>query len=175
MGLPPKMPRGPRRDLRAQLRERLNGAAKVALLAVGSEERSDDAAGILVARRLAGLSWPSPLRLRIFLGATAPENLTGQIKKFKPTHLVAVDAADLGKAPGAISVLDMEGAVGGPSFCTHNLPLTIMLRYLANSLACEIIILGIQPRSLEFNRPPSAAVDRAAGRLASAIRSVLAG
>jgi len=175
MELHPKRRRLPPANLKAQLRIRLKGASRVALLAVGSDLRSDDAAGLLVADYLKGLSCPSSSRLRIFLGQTAPENLTGQIKKYKPTHLVAVDAADLSLSPGKISVLSLEDAVGGTSFCTHNLPLTIMLRYLANSLSCEIVILGIQPRSVEFNKPPSAAVDRAAKRLASAIHSVLAG
>jgi len=32
-----------------------------------------------------------------FYRRTAPENLTGEIKKFQPTHLIIIDAAELNK------------------------------------------------------------------------------
>lgn len=144
------------------------------MLAVGSDLRGDDAAGLLVAHHLKGLPRFKCPRMKIFLGETAPENLTGEIKKYKPTHLVVIDSADTQGAPGKVAVLELDGEILGTSFCTHALPITIMLRYLLKSIPCQIVILGIQPLSMEFNKPATKSVQLAALRVARHIHQVLA-
>ena len=81
------------------LRKRLDDAKKIAVLGIGSELRADDAAGLLVAKQIR-MSFPQSQRVKIFLGHTAPENLISQIKKFKPLHLIIIDALDMAKRPG---------------------------------------------------------------------------
>ena len=166
------MPRPPsrKRPLRTALRKSLEGARRLAVLAVGSDLRADDAAALLAAKHLAKLPCPRRLKRRIFLGGTAPENLCGPIKAFQPTHLVVMDSADMGVRPGQIAVLDPRQPLGGVSFCTHSLPLTVLVRDLLNFMACEVVIVGIQPKTLQFDKPPCAAVRRAALRLAAAIQ-----
>ena len=111
--------------------------------------------------------------MKIFFGETAPENLSGEIKRFNPTHLVVLDAADSGAKIGSISLIDLGKAAFRTTFCTHNLPLTVMLRYLSNYIKCEILVIGIQTGSLEFGAAPSSSVQRAADRLANALRSAI--
>ena len=105
---------------------------------------------------------------RIFRGHTAPENCTGAIKKFAPTHLVIVDAAELGQPPGTIAVLEPE-QIAGVSFSTHQLPLSVLLDYLKTSFAFEAIVIAIQPAHLAYDQPVTPAVRRAARRLAAAL------
>jgi hydrogenase 3 maturation protease len=105
---------------------------------------------------------------RIFRGHTAPENCTGAIKKFAPTHLVVVDAAELGQPPGTIAVLEPE-QIAGVSFSTHQLPLSVLLDYLKTSFAFEAIVIAIQPAHLAYDQPVTPAVRRAARRLAAAL------
>jgi hydrogenase 3 maturation protease len=93
-------------------------------------------------------------QLAVFLGGTAPENLTGEIKRFAPTHLVIVDAADLDSEPGTITIMDPD-SIGGTTFCTHSLPIKVMIDYLLNSFECHVTIVGIQPQSLEVGAPVS--------------------
>jgi len=152
----------------------LRDARKIALLAVGSELRGDDVAGILVA---SGLSKARPAICRqagfkVFLGATAPENLTGEIKKFKPSHIIIVDSADVGKKAGEIVLIKPENS-RGVSFCTHQLPLKIMADYLIESIGCRILIIGIQPKQLDFGSLPSKEIKESAKAVSGIIKEII--
>ena len=85
--------------------------------------RADDAAGLIIAKELKAYIKDKKKRkqLKVFLGETAPENLTGQIKKFKPTHLIVIDAVDFNLETGALRVVDIR-TEAGVSFSTHRAP-----------------------------------------------------
>lgn len=142
------------------LKINLNDASRIAILAVGSEFRGDDAAGLLVAqkleKKLTGNEIPS---VKIFFGNTAPENLTGEIKEFKPSHIIIVDSAESGLEPGTIQFID-HNTVKGISFSTHKLPLKMMIDYFCNFFPCKIFIIGIQPANLDFGSPVSKEVKK---------------
>jgi len=155
-------------DLQKILQKNLSGATKVALLAVGSDLRSDDAAGLMVATRLHELRKRrvrTP-RFRVFIGETAPENQSGAIRKFGPSHLIVIDSADAGKQAGTVFAIDPE-EVGGISFSTHQLPLSLMIEYLRETITCSVAIIGIQPKNLAFGGPVSKEVGRAVERVAA--------
>jgi hydrogenase 3 maturation protease len=156
------------------LRKRLKNAERVAVLGIGSELRADDVAGILVARRIKKLAAKKKnlTRFKVFIGATAPENLTGEIKRFQPAHLIIIDSADLGTKAGKIKVMNPHD-IGGISFCTHNLPIKVMTDYLLQSFNFQITIIGIQPKNLSIGSLPSKEVLGAVELLANAITSLL--
>lgn len=157
--------------LSALLARRLEGARRIAVLGIGSELRGDDAAGILVCRKLEKLYSNSRQRkVKVFIGETAPENLTGEIKRFCPTHLIIVDAIDVRKRPGSVVFLKPEESKG-VSFCTHQLPIKILTDYLAQSLKCGMIIIGIQAGQMGFGSLPCAAVSKSAMQVADLINS----
>jgi len=198
-------------SLKSSLQKRLEGAARIGVLAVGSTIRGDDAAGMLVADRLearlqiadcklqieqqersdpsvsgGGAPVPPPVLdvartgnlksemplVRIFRGETAPENLTGEIKTYQPTHLIIIDSAELGLAPGGSALIDPDDLRNGRTFSTHGLPITVMVHYLLNSFskdACKVVIIGIQGDCLEFGHPVHPAVSAAAVQLADDI------
>jgi len=186
--------------LRTNLQQRLEGAARIGVLGIGSELRADDVAGILVAQRIqerrkegkrnpllpfAGQARgpaptpshvptcsPSSVDLEVFLGGTAPENLTGEIKRFGPTHLVIVDAADLDAEPGTITLMDPDN-IGGTTFCTHSLPLKVMIDYLLDSFPCHVTVIGVQPKSLAVGDPVSTEVLEAVESLAAILLEVV--
>ena len=162
--------------LKKILGSRLSGARRTAVLCVGSELRADDAAGILAASELkAALAGRKrPLAVKIFIGATAPENLTGEIKRYKPSHLVIIDTADLRKRPGTISVFKPEEVGAGVSFSTHKMPAKILVDYLVSSLGCQVTIIGIQPKSIDFGKDISPAVRSSAKKAATALASAIA-
>lgn len=141
-------------DLTRELKNRLNGAKKIALLGVGSEFRADDAAGMLVAERVEK-SIRHKITLKVFLGATAPENLTGEIIKFKPSHVIIVDTADIKQKPGTILLLETKDLGEGVSFSTHKLPPKVMMDYFIKLLKCRIMVIGIQPKSIIFGKAVS--------------------
>ncbi len=90
-------------NLKTILKNKLKGAKKIAVLGVGSSLKSDDAAGLLVAEELKKIKNP---KLKVFFGSTAPENLTGEIIKYKPTHIIIVDSVDMDQKPGSILLID---------------------------------------------------------------------
>ena len=145
------------------LREKLKGAEKIGILGVGSELRADDAVGLLVSKQIRK-SMGKSRRVKIFLGYTAPENLTSQIKKFKPSHLIIVDALDMAKKPGAIAVIEPT-KTDSLSFSTHKFPIKLIIDYLFAAIACKTIIVGVQPFSLIFSESVSEPVGKAVEKL----------
>ena len=107
------------------------------------------------------------------MGETAPESLTGPIKRFAPTHLLVLDAADFGGAPGELAIISPEQIRGNPSMSTHNLPLNILCDYLVAHTKCDVLILGIQPASSRFGAPIGAAAAAGARELAKIIAGCL--
>jgi hydrogenase 3 maturation protease len=161
-------------SLKKTLKSKLKDARRVAILGVGSDLRGDDAAGILVAGQFARQASKAGQRLkyRIFIGGTAPENLSGQIKRFNPTHLVIIDSADLGKPAGHVRLIERQ-ELDGISFCTHRLPLKVMVDYLAQAINCAAIIIGIQPKTISFGSQPSKAVEKAAAKVYMMLKETL--
>ncbi|MFA5275916.1 MAG: hydrogenase 3 maturation endopeptidase HyCI [Candidatus Omnitrophota bacterium] len=157
-------------NLKNLLKSRLNKAERIALLGVGSEFRGDDAAGMLVARELA--SRIKSRKFRVFLGATAPENLTGEIRKFKPSHLLIVDAADIGKKVGSVTML-CANDIAGATFSTHRLPVKLIADYLSRAVSCDTIVLGIHPESFLFAKAPSPKVKKAAKDISQILEEVI--
>jgi hydrogenase 3 maturation protease len=153
-----------------RLKKSLVKAVSAVLVGVGSELRGDDRAGLMVAEKLKGRS----KKLEVLIAGTAPENLTGEIKRLKPSHLIIVDSADLGAAPGTIRVVGYD-QIGGHSFSTHSAPLKMMIDFLLADIFFEPIVIGIQPRSLEFGAAVSQEVMKAVDEVVEALGEILAG
>jgi hydrogenase 3 maturation protease len=160
--------------LKTILKERFKGARRIALLGVGSDLRADDASGMLVA----GKAEKALKRIRrrtevkVFLGSTAPENLTGEVKSFKPDHIVIADTAEFKSKPGTVLVVSPE-EIRGATFSTHTMPTGILADYFTKSLKAKITIIVIQPKSIKFGTSLSSEVKSASSSVASSIISAI--
>lgn len=145
------------------LKLQLKNSRRPVIVGVGSELKSDDAVGKLVAdlltKQLADCE-----QVLVLYGSTAPENCTGQIKKFAPDHVFMVDAAHMNLEAGKIDIIDLE-KIKNISFSTHMLPLSLMLNYLLEEVGCLISLIGIEPVSTEFGFEIDPKVQEAAKRL----------
>jgi hydrogenase 3 maturation protease len=157
--------------LKTQLKNKLKGAERIAVLGIGSALRGDDAAGPLVIKQLKANHKTAKKRpaLKLFACETTPENFTGEIKRFKPTHIVIVDAVDMGKGAGSVRIIGPEKESTNASFSTHGLPIKIFIDYLCRSFSCRIITIGIQPESIEFGSLLSVRVSKAIKRVSGII------
>jgi hydrogenase 3 maturation protease len=154
-------------ELTKILRQKLDNAERVAILGIGSDLRGDDAAGVIIAQQIEKIKLST--KVKVFIGATAPENLTGEIKKFKPSHLIIIDSADINAQPGQVTVIKPEN-VAGTSFCTHSLPIKVMIDYLLQSCPdLKVIIIGIQPQNLAVGSNVSKEVSLAVEELTATI------
>jgi hydrogenase 3 maturation protease len=130
-----------------QLRK-IKASPRVAVLGIGHELQGDDAAGVLIARRLQSLLGSTEERL-ILCAGPAPENCTGALRRFEPDLVLMIDAAQMDEGPGTVQLISCQDVTGiGAS--THTLPLHILAKYLTSELGCEITLLGIQPAFVEF-------------------------
>jgi hydrogenase 3 maturation protease len=143
--------------------------AAVVLLGVGSELRSDDAVGLHVARAAAREPIPG---VHSISAGPAPENCTAEIRQLMPSHVIILDAAAMDAAAGTIRLIDPAQA-GGAAFATHGLPLGVLAGYLAAEIGCKVLLVGIQPQSLDFGESLTPAVARAADDLVDLLRECL--
>ena len=160
--------------LKEILATKLKNAKKTAILAVGSSLRGDDVAGLLVAEYLN--QFPPKIKgkhsFKVFIGETAPENFTGEIRRFEPSHIIIVDCAELGEKAGAVRLMSPQ-ETRGITFSTHSLPPRVMAQYFSDSFPCEIMMIGIQPKTLKFNESLSKEVRASCRKVARSIRDVL--
>jgi len=163
-------------NLTNKLKSNLDGAKRIAVLGVGSELRADDNAGMLIAQELerSDAQINKAVDLKIFLGHTAPENLSGEIKKYAPSHVLMIDTADIGKKPGEVAVFTPEDS-GGISFSTHKLPIKVLAQYLTQSIDCKIVIIGIQPKTLDFGKDVSREVSASIKAISKEIKDIMIG
>jgi len=119
---------------------------RVAVVGVGNEMRRDDAVGVQVVRKLRGrLS----RRFQLIETGTIPESYIDKVRELRPTHVLVIDAAQLGTNPGESRLLSPR-KVKGMSISTHTLPLNIFAEFVKKETGSKVKILAIQPKDLEF-------------------------
>lgn len=151
---------------KARLARELGRPEKLAVLGVGNVFKGDDAAGVRAAERLAGLVAATPCpRLKVFVAGEAPENFTGAVRAFGPSHVLVVDAAAAGFKPGAVFQVD-AAAIPNDGVSTHRTPLSTLAAYLEKTAACRVVILGMEPESFVPGAPLRPSVRKAAGEIA---------
>ena len=144
-----------------QLTSNQTKPARIAILGVGNQFRSDDGVGVLIARAL--LEHQRILdtdHLLVIEAGHAPENTTGALRRFAADLVLIIDAADLGKTPGTIQWVPAE-SIDGMSASTHSLPLSMLAHYLTLELNCTVTLLGIQPGTNDVGERVSPEVLRA--------------
>lgn len=144
-------------------------------MGIGNELRSDDAAGILVARALTDSRFTRDLETVLIMDSGhAPENGTSQLRRFAPRLVLLIDAADMGEPPGTVHLIEME-EIDGMSASTHSLPLSMLSKYLALELSCDVMLLGIQPASTGVGEGVSREVQQAVKEIVNALGITLIG
>jgi hydrogenase 3 maturation protease len=128
------------------------------LVGVGNDLRGDDGFGSLLARRLRSAGLPA------LDGGTAPENLTGPIRKAAPELLIVADAAGLDLPVGALRLLPGE-ALSSAASGTHDPGLGLMLGFLQHELSFTTRLLAVQPGRCELGTGPGPEVQAALERL----------
>ena len=146
-----------------------NRPPRIAVLGIGNSLRSDDAAGVLVARRLAQSRLTRDFDSILVVDAgPAPENTTAELRRFAPELVLLIDAAEMGELPGMIREIGIH-EIDGLSASTHSLPLSMLAKYLILELGCEVKILGIQPQSIEIGDSVSQDVLLAVGEITAGL------
>ncbi len=123
------------------LRQRLAGACRIAIVGIGDENSAVDRLGIEAAGEIEQQHLPG---VRVFFAGTVPESMTGPLREFHPDHILLLDAADMGSQPGTVAVIDPERIPAG-HFSTHTLPLSAVMEFIENDTGAKVTLIGIQP------------------------------
>jgi len=146
---------------------------RVAVVGIGNEFNGDDAAGIWVARKLGSRECSTDAKHVLVIEAgQAPENITGELRRFGPQVVLLIDAAQMGVDPGAIAWIPWESTTG-MSASSHSLPLSMLARYLTLEFGCSVHLLGIQPAQNEVHTGLSVVVQGAVEEICRALCEVL--
>ena len=129
---------------------------RLTILGIGNELNGDDAAGVLIVRKLKQ-KLPQQDKIQLIEGSIAPENYSSVIRKFNPEWIWLIDAVDFDADPGHVQIIDTH-SIETISSDTHRLPIDLLFRILKIDCQPEILLLGIQPSGIEPFTNPSMTV-----------------
>ena len=139
---------------------------RVVVIGVGNDDRGDDAAGLLVARRVRAAAAG---RVEVI---ESDGSITGLLESWSPAdHVILVDAVP-GPHPGRCQRLDAAAAATMRSACSsHGLGAgqAIALASVLGALPASLVVHAVEGSDFTRGAPVSAAVDAACTRLARRI------
>jgi len=150
----------------------LSDAARVAVLGIGNEVMADDGVGVRVVRRLRE-SWHEP-RVEWIEAGTALADALDLVPD--GADVVAVDAAEGGGEPGSVYRFGLDDAASarGVSLHERSLPEVFAAAELGGSQFGKVVILGIEPRIVEFGDALSPALEDKLPAICDAVRAEIA-
>ncbi|MEM2865973.1 MAG: hydrogenase maturation protease [Candidatus Hadarchaeales archaeon] len=152
-----------------ELREWLSGCERVMVMGIGNPLRRDDAVGLEVVKRMEGKVGG---RVELLECESVAENFLEEVERFKPSHLLLLDAALLGLKPGESRLVTSE-ELPVETVSTHLLPLRIFCDYVREVVGSKVALLCIQPKDTDFGEGMTKELEEAAGRLAGLLSLVL--
>ncbi len=136
--------------------------------------RGDDAAGCSVARILRSRLKGKSNVLVIDCGGV-PENFTLEMKRFQPSHILFIDAVEMGLKPGEARLVEGD-ELTGRSLSTHKQSLKLLFSVLKEGIpGVKIRLLGIQPKTIDFGARISYQVRAGVRAVADGITKSLGG
>ncbi len=142
-----------------ELKEKLKGS-RFGLIGVGNIFRGDDGAGPRLIEKLTG-----KVKFPVIDASEVPENYSGWILKSDLKRIVFVDAVEFGGVPGEVRLIPVEQLMISAS-STHRMSLHFMVWYLKENWDGEVLLLAVQPASLELTDALSDEVENAVEKLA---------
>ncbi len=145
------------------------------ILGIGNTLLTDEGVGVHVARRLQDLLGERP-GLQILDGGTLSFTLLTILQRCE--HLIAIDAAELGRAPGEFrcltdTALDRYLRSGRRSVHEVGLADLLDMARLSGQLPTHRTLIGIQPASTAWGERPTATVAAAIPGIVSSVLELL--
>jgi len=145
-----------------ELRKWFSNAERIVIAGIGNPIRMDDFVGVKIVQNLRG---KVPETVHLIECETVPESFTQQIVDFDPTHILLIDAAVLGKKPGASILIEHKKLAIYPAISTHALPLRIFCNFLAENTKAKIALLLIEPKQTNFGENLTPIVENATKKI----------
>ncbi len=134
-------------SLESDLREWLKDAKRIVIVGVGNPIREDDNVGLMILRGLQGKLSGEVLLLECEM---VPEGYLLDIEEFKPSHVLLVDSAVLGRELGDADLVKVNEVAAFSAVSSHMLPLRLFCEYVEKSTGAKIRLLLVEPKSMDF-------------------------
>jgi hydrogenase 3 maturation protease len=157
-------------DVESSLKEWFSGAERVVVAGIGNPFRRDDFVGVEIVKKLQNRVSESVFLIE---AETVPESFIDPITKFKPTHILMIDAGVMNQKPGTAKLADPAQLMRKTSISTHTLPLRIFCDYLTETTAAKIALLIIQPQDASFGEGLTAKLKQTAKNLTNLLQKLL--
>jgi hydrogenase 3 maturation protease len=151
------------------LKDWLGEEFRLAIIGIGNLLKSDDGLGVVIVNELQEKTTDNVLLIDC---GTVPETYVGPIRKFSPSHVLMIDAAEIGSKPGKFRFVFPE-EIQGLTISTHTLPLNVFADYLKRETNAEIALLAVQPKNLDFGESLSSEVSNTVKSLINTILDVI--
>jgi hydrogenase 3 maturation protease len=116
------------------------------LITVGNPLRADDGVGPFVGG-MVRFKIPGHKVINAF---TTPENIAQAAIEFKPDKIILLDAAHFGGRPGELKIIPLEQISQHAVISTHSFPLSVTFSIVREDTGAELVALGVEPGSMEF-------------------------
>jgi hydrogenase 3 maturation protease len=146
----------------------LKDVERLIFIGIGNKLRKDDGAGSIIISRLKRRGIKNVLDCGI-----VPENFIGKIKEINPTHIIFFDIVDMGEKPGTYRIIN-EDELCERMISTHRLSINILFKILRKEIPnVKILLIGIQPKNIEFGKGLSKSVNKGINSLIEEIIEVI--
>jgi hydrogenase 3 maturation protease len=127
------------------------------LMGIGNILNGDDGVGCYIAKRMRELGW------KTVDCSTAPENFSGQVKRYAPARVIVIDAALMDLPAGSIRRIDAS-KIKEVGFSTHTMSLSHFMDYISEECS-NAILIGIEPHDMTIGNPLSSNIKDSAENL----------
>ncbi|OGR65033.1 MAG: hypothetical protein A2X31_07710 [Elusimicrobia bacterium GWB2_63_22] len=131
------------------------------VITLGSTLRADDGVGPYVCSHV---KFNRP-ELRLLDAGTTPENVAQTAIDWKPDKVILVDAAHFQGTAGEVRVIPLEAINQSTAISTHSFPLSVTFSIIKEDTGCELAVIGVQAKSLDYQEGLSPEVEATAAKL----------
>ncbi len=157
-------------SIEKDLTDWLKGAKRVVLVGVGNPIRQDDNVGLRVIQGLQGKLSGNICLLECEM---VPEGYLLDIEEFKPTHVLLIDAAVLGRKPGETNLIQFGEVAAFSAISSHMLPLRLFCEYITKSTGAKIRLLLVEPKCMELGEELTPELQKTAQKLIGILLNLL--
>ena len=104
--------------------------------------------------------------LRLIDAGTTPESIAQTAIDWKPDKVILIDAAHFQGVAGELRVIPLEAINTQTVLSTHSFPLSVTFSIVKEDTKAELVVVGVQAKSLDYHEGLSPEAERAAAALA---------
>ncbi len=146
-----------------EVKAALTPRGRTLVITLGSTLRADDGVGPYVCEHV---KFGRP-ELRLLDAGTTPESIAQTAIDWKPDKVILIDAAHFQGRAGEVRVIPLEAINQQTVLSTHSFPLSVTFSIVKEDTGAELVVVGVQAKSLDYKEGLSPEAEETASKLAA--------